>query len=819
MTPLQALQRYFLSIAHELGEKQAKSAAYAKHYFHEEMCKQIDFSDSSSALFAYLNQTNTRQKALDFLCFPFGLNDSQFKAVTQVFENQISMIQGPPGTGKTQTILNIIANAVINKKSVAIVSPNNSATDNVFEKLEAHHYAFIAANMGKKEKRDHFFAHTPPVPAEVREWYLPEETLAQEKKYLDIKLAQLKKYLIIKNDVCILQQELREWVQEKKYFDAYFEEEVAIKTIVEEKLKRLSKKQLSEQKQLQLIVDLSLDGAVHPHLLKKIKYFFQYGIYHFHAFRSQEMVQDLLNCFEQQYYETKIDTIKANIAEKEAALQVGNYPQMMQEIARLSEKIFRAYLAARYTPGEKRAGKGDLYHQHETFALDFPVTLSTNDAILTNIQSGKKFDYVIMDEASMGAIVPSIFALSAAKNIVIVGDRNQLPHIQSVEKVKIKEEVAPCYDYFEHSILSSMEAVYGKELPSVLLREHYRCHPMIINFCNKEFYNNELIIMTEASDEEKPLFLLETNVGNHMKFDADYKVFNQREIDSILFEDFKRHCPPFRNMKSVAFITPFKRQAQKAQQSIDAALQSMDAKTVHKYQGRSCEAVIFSTVLDNKGSQKNYAFVERDELINVAVSRAEKLFVLDSSVETFSKRNKRVASLIRYMKYYSDYALEHKSNVRSIFDLLTKDYQKELAQRRKQYKIKHSKYDSENLMMDLIDEVLKEEKYQALTCATEYPIKKMARDFNCLTKEECAYVKNGARLDFVFYFKNGKEPIGALEVDGHAFHSKQKQKAKDECKNCILRKLGIDLERFSTTGSEEKHRLRLFLDRLLQPDA
>lgn len=50
-------------------------------------------------------------------------------------ENQISVIQGPPGTGKTQTILNIIANILMQDKTVQIVSNNNSATENVYDKL------------------------------------------------------------------------------------------------------------------------------------------------------------------------------------------------------------------------------------------------------------------------------------------------------------------------------------------------------------------------------------------------------------------------------------------------------------------------------------------------------------------------------------------------------------------------------------------------------------------------------------------------------------------------------------------------------------
>ncbi|MDL0147541.1 hypothetical protein NYG95_07975 [Campylobacter felis] len=43
---------------------------------------------------------------------PFGLNVSQFQAICNALESQISIIEGPPGTGKTQSILNIIANSL-----------------------------------------------------------------------------------------------------------------------------------------------------------------------------------------------------------------------------------------------------------------------------------------------------------------------------------------------------------------------------------------------------------------------------------------------------------------------------------------------------------------------------------------------------------------------------------------------------------------------------------------------------------------------------------------------------------------------------------
>ena len=102
------------------------------------------------------------QKENNDLIYPFRFNLSQKEAVSNVYKSNISIIEGPPGTGKTQTILNIIANlAIMQNKTVAVVSNNNEAVKNVKEKLEKNGYGFILADLGRKEKRKEFFENQP----------------------------------------------------------------------------------------------------------------------------------------------------------------------------------------------------------------------------------------------------------------------------------------------------------------------------------------------------------------------------------------------------------------------------------------------------------------------------------------------------------------------------------------------------------------------------------------------------------------------------------------------------------------------------------
>ena len=113
------------------------------------------------AFFKIIKPIKNEEK--EFTIFPFGFNISQKQAVDKALENNLSIIEGPPGTGKTQTILNIIANAVIRGESVAVVSSNNSATKNIIDKLTKYEVDFISAYLGNTENKEEFIKYADPL--------------------------------------------------------------------------------------------------------------------------------------------------------------------------------------------------------------------------------------------------------------------------------------------------------------------------------------------------------------------------------------------------------------------------------------------------------------------------------------------------------------------------------------------------------------------------------------------------------------------------------------------------------------------------------
>ena len=107
--------------------------------------------------------------------YPFGCNASQKSAVEKVLTHQVSIIQGPPGTGKTQTILNIIANLLVAGKKVLVVSNNNSAVENVAEKLESEGLGFIVAKLGSAKNKETFIANQEGYP-DMTDWNIEDKS-------------------------------------------------------------------------------------------------------------------------------------------------------------------------------------------------------------------------------------------------------------------------------------------------------------------------------------------------------------------------------------------------------------------------------------------------------------------------------------------------------------------------------------------------------------------------------------------------------------------------------------------------------------------
>ena len=727
--------------------------------------------------------------------YPFGLNQSQKLAVERALSSKISIIQGPPGTGKTQTILNIIANVVRSGKTVAVVSNNNSATHNVAEKLEKKNAAFLTAFLGSKANKQNFLEAQTGAYPDMGDWEMPPE----ERQQLDLETTALSKelneMLNARNRIAEIERELLQLNPEQHYFEKYY---TAYSSAPAERLDKLS-----SQKLLALWVEFEQHAERENRmgLLQKLSILFRFNHNALKLFRrSPELVIPYL---QRQFYFAKKRELETEKQELNRKLEQYAFDVKMDELTQKSLRLFRAELAARYSWRERRKcfKMVDFSQNSGEFTHEYPVVLSTTYKIKDSLSHELIYDYLIVDEASQADLATGVLAFSCARNIVIVGDLKQLPNVLEKSVISISDAIWQKYTLDEryhfstHSLLSSALETW-QDAPVTLLREHYRCHPKIINFCNQKFYNGQLIVMTEDHNEPDVLIMYRTVAGNHAR-----EKQNQREIDVIEREILPRLSQ--RSYWSIGIITPYNDQVEAIRKQFE---DTYEISTVHGFQGREQDAIILSSV-DNVIRK----FVNDPHMLNVAVSRAvHSLAVVTSQNPRNDKTN--YGDLMRYIIYNNCEVIQ--SQVHSVFDMLYQGY----AKQRRAYLQKHkrvSEYDSENLMYAVIEEVLSEEEFSAIGCAVHVSLAALVKDYEPLTEEERKYARNLlTHVDFLLFNQMDKQPVLAVEVDGTSFHKAgSQQAARDEKKDVILEKCALPLLRLRTDGSGEKEKIMAALKR------
>ena len=147
-----------------------------------------------------------------------------------------------------------------------------------------------------------------------------------------------------------------------------------------------------------------------------------------------------------------------------------------------------------------------------------------------------EWDVCIIDEASQVKPEYAVGAVSRAKQIIVVGDGQQLPPTSFFERINNvdEEEADEQYAYEDaESILNLAENVFK---PSRRLLWHYRSrHENLIAFSNHEFYDDQLYVYPSPSND-----FAELGINYHYLPDAVYSASkNETEAAAVIDAVFK----------------------------------------------------------------------------------------------------------------------------------------------------------------------------------------------------------------------------------------------------------------------------------------
>eukprot|EP00960_Hanusia_phi_P009956 290594-Hanusia_phi.AAC.1 len=336
--------------------------------------------------------------------------------------------------------------------------------------------------------------------------------------------------------------------------------------------------------------------------------------------------------------------------------QLETLRRLIKDVAKMEKKTRGKRMPAKYYRARKELERL-LSNSSLVSVLPLWIMPTANVTELLPAEFGV-FDVVILDEASQSDF-SSFPALLRGKKIIVIGDDQQVAPARAYEKDL--DHWRNCLDMFPDStvenilpgrpLFSLFKEVFNRS--RVLLREHFRCLPEIIKFCNQEFYQNALIPLRRHDSQHGKASFLEP-VDSIYVPDADCKAIgqkrlNEKEQDAIVekIDEIVRYYdrnPPTEHGKStskpsigvLSLWNIHQAEAIKKKLMSDPFLQGkleeyrMEFGDAAMFQGSEKDIIILTMVA---GPRNAAAEQERHEQsFNVAVSRAKNCLMLFHSV-------------------------------------------------------------------------------------------------------------------------------------------------------------------------------------------
>ncbi len=178
--------------------------------------------------------------------------------------------------------------------------------------------------------------------------------------------------------------------------------------------------------------------------------------------------------------------------------------------ANLQKSMQKAALSSAHSDSELRRLSGlqrirgtvrELVNAHLDYLLGAKPCWMMSPTSLANLmdsrifeEHGVPFDLVIFDEASQIRVLDGLLSMSFSKQVIIVGDRNQLPPTEFFAGFADPDAEAAGQDFgISESLLDEFGGIFEDDKTQVMLMSHYRSEtPDLIRFSNDWFYGGKL---------------------------------------------------------------------------------------------------------------------------------------------------------------------------------------------------------------------------------------------------------------------------------------------------------------------------------------
>ena len=305
-----------------------------------------------------------------------------------------------------------------------------------------------------------------------------------------------------------------------------------------------------------------------------------------------ETIKNLLICLRKHNEEAKIAMVSSNNhAVENLEEKIKECDCLKDKYARLGAKDLRQKFADNHPDYEK----DDKLRFNSKLLDKFPIILSTIHSLRKCVNFDNQFDHVIVDECSQVSTRLGLLAMASAKHLVLFGDEKQLSPIHNDDLTKqvkdvdvIEEFIGEYYlDIGDNSFMHACSERFGDTAAKIMLNEHYRCHPKIIDFCNQIFYGGDLKIKTQGKgfpirirwyegDYWERIYENKDEQNSSQDSTSDYKSsnYNMKQIEIFVEEELPLIIRKYNEAKknnseySMCVLSPYKDQIKKLKEKL-----------------------------------------------------------------------------------------------------------------------------------------------------------------------------------------------------------------------------------------------------------
>lgn len=469
-----------------------------------------------------------------------------------------------------------------------------------------------------------------------------------------------------------------------------------------------------------------------------------------------------------------IDHLKANLRER--------MDEAAQEAAQ-SESELRRLAGLQRIRGTVR----ELANAHVDYLIAAKPCWLISPTSLANLidsqifeEHGVPFDLVIFDEASQIRVLDGLLSMAFGRQVIIVGDKNQLPPTDFFAGFAAPEAEAEDFGVSE-SLLEEFGGVFEEDKTQVMLMSHYRSEtPDLIAFSNNWFYGGKLEMYPPAHI---------SGIGRRLHYlrNAVYSESGQRnnptEAQEVvkLIELHVREHPD----KSLGVVTMNIPQMELIDEQLIFAPDHVRAfcadesrfflRNLETVQGDEMDRILLSlTYGKNANGQFNASVLGPlnksggERRLNVAITRSRSGLIVVSSLkvadlEATGAQSRGFQCLKAFLANLEN------TDAASAFGISSKRFE------RRNDGVSNIVY-CESPFEEQVVEFLENEGYDI----------------------ECQYGAGNFRLDIII--KERGKSILAIECDGAAYHSSLVARTRDRARQRVLEKLGWRVHRVWSTN-------------------